>query len=135
MTVIAGQGDFEPLLSDDRVGKITGMLRVAYPQLPPDIEVFSFIVPPQVVERDGEEHKIPAQAVFALKSSHPRATFDKFYTDKELMSNTATWMAVWEAEARQRAHYVSTQEDPAWGPFNIAARNHLRAIKNMKELI
>lgn len=127
--------DFEPLLTDARVDKIADLLRLAYPQLPQDIEVFSFIVPPQKAEVRGEEVTIPAQAVFALQSPHPRRSFDAYYLDKELMSNTACWLSAWEHEERMRLHYVSARDDPAFAPFAIAARNHLRAIKNYKELI
>jgi hypothetical protein len=134
MTVVSRGDDFEPLLTDERVGKIVELLRIAYPQLPVDTEFFSFVVPPQTVEKDGQEIEIPAQAVFALKGPHPRGTFDQFYKDKELMSNTACWLRVWEHEERQRLHYVSGRDDPAWGPFAIATRNHLRAIKDYKEL-
>ena len=134
MTVLSRGDDFEPLLTDSRVDKIAGLLRIAYPQLPPETEIFSFIVPPQKVVKDDREVEIPAQAVFALKSPHPRRTFDPFYKDKELLSNTATWLRVWEAEEKQRLHYVSAREDPAFGPFSIAARNHLRAIRDFKEL-
>lgn len=135
MAVVASPDDFEPLLDDDRVDRIAGLVRLSFPTLPVDTQFFTFVVPPQKVERDGEEVEIPAQAVFAVQSAHPRRTFDAFYRDKELMSNTACWLPIWEREERQRMHFVSGPDDPAFGPFSIAARNHLRAIKNLKELI
>lgn len=137
MTVISRGDDFEPLLPDDRVDKIAGLLRIAYPQLPPETEFFSFVVPEQSAPNpngNGEMVPLPAQAVFALQSPHPRRTFDKFYRDKELMSNTACWLRIWEAEEKQRSHFVSSRDDPAFGPFSIAARNHVRAMRDLLQL-
>lgn len=135
MMVLGRGDDFEPLLTDERVDRIAGLLRIAYPQLPRDTEFFSFVVPPQTVEKDGREVVIPAQAVFALQSPHPRRSFDGFYRDKELMSNTACWLRVWEAEEKERRHFVSSRDDPAFGPFSIATRNHVRSIMDLKQLI
>ena len=126
--------DWEPLLDDGRVGKIADLLFLAYPDLPRDSDVFTFIVPQQTVVRDDEPYVIPAQAVFAVKSPNPR-TWDAIYLGKEILSTAGLWLATWEREEKDRAHYVSTIEDPAFSAFRALAKTHVGKLRNLKELI
>ena len=126
---------WEPLLPDDRVGRIAELLLIAMPDLPKDTDVFSFVVPVQIVpNEDGEPRIIPEQAVFAVKAKNPR-TWDKVYQGKEVMSSSGMWKSVWDREEKDRKHYVSTREDPAWSPFYIAAAELVRKLKGYKEII
>lgn len=153
--------DWEPLLSDERVGKIAELLRIAFPALGSDAEVFTFVVPEQRVEGprrtrfphergckypNGDDwdnyypdcdcgpYTIPEQAVFAIRTRHPRS-WDPVYGDKTLMSQAGMLRSVWEAQEKQHRHYVGPREDPAWSVFVITAQNHLRKTKDYKELI
>lgn len=145
--------DWEPLLPDERVGKIADLLRLAFPALGSDAEVFTFVVPPQRVEQRGKRfphesncgvrrdrdcdcgpYTVPEQAVFAIRTPHPR-TWDPVYKGKQLMSQAGMLRAVWEAQEKQHRHYVSPREDPAWAPFVITAREHLRKVRDFSELI
>lgn len=127
--------DWEPLLSDDRVGKIADLLFIAFPELPRDTEVFTFVVPAQALVRNNEELFIPEQAVFALKSANPRAGWDAVYRGKQIMSTSGMWRSTWDNETKMRSHYVSTREDPAFAPFAIAARSHVTKIRGYRDLI
>lgn len=145
--------DLEPLLPDDRVGKIAELLLVAYPALGAEAEVFTFVVPEQRIEDRNSKpvphepgcprgancgcgpYTVPEQAVFAIRTPHPRATFDSFYRGKTLMSNAGMLRQVWDREETARRHYVSPREDPAWAPFDITAREHIRKTASLKALI
>ena len=156
--------DWEPLLPDDRVGRIAEMLRFAVPSLPRDAEVFTFVVPPQVVRNRGDRfpHErgcpyavgpdgdigghpydiecdcgpftVPEQAVFAIKTDHPR-TWDPMYQGKKLMSQAGMLRSVWEAQEKHNRHFVSPREDPAFNVFLITARQHVKKIRDYRELI
>ena len=152
--------DWEPLLHDDRVGRITELLFVAFPTLRGS-EVFTFVVPSQMVSRDrpGIPHepgcpyphsdhwdnyypdcdcgpyRIPEQAVFAIRSDNPRAAWDPIYRGKQFMSTSGMWRETWDREEKERKHFVSAREDPAWAPFFIAAKSHADKMRGYKELI
>lgn len=148
--------DLEPLLPDDRVGKIAELLNIAFPTLRGS-DFFTFVVPPQLVLRNkpGIPHErgcptpatqaisdcdcgpflVPEQAVFAVRSDNPRASFDPVYRGKQFMTTSGMWRSVWDREEKARKHYVSTRDDPAWGPFYIAASGQARKMQDYKELI
>lgn len=146
--------DFEPLLTDERVGRIAELLLMAYPGLGQDAEIFTFVVEPQTVPHRGRRfphergcavarqgecdcgpYTVPEQAVFAIRTPHPRAGFDPIYRGRQLMSQAAMLRSVWDAAEKRNKHFVSTREDPAWAPFQITAQNHLRQMKDYRELI
>lgn len=128
--------DWEPLIPDERVSRIAELLYVAFPDLKTyNADVFTFIVPEQSFVKDGELRVYPEQAVFAIKSTNPRASFDKFYRGKQLMTTSGMWMQTWRNEEKAREHYVSAREDPAWSPMFMTARTHIAKIKDLKELI
>jgi len=143
--------DWEPLLHDDRVGKIAELLFVAFPTLRGS-EVFTFVVPEQMVRRDrpGIPHepgchgisdcdcgpyRIPEQAVFAIRSDNPRAAWDPIYRGKQFMSTSGMWRETWDREEKANKHFVSARTDPAWAPFYIAARSHADKMRGYRELI
>lgn len=143
--------DWEPLLPDDRVGRIAEMLQLAVPGLPRDAEVFTFVVPPQAVQERGERfphergcrpeqgcdcgpYTVPEQAVFAIRTPHPR-TWDPVYRGKTLMSQAGMLRSVWEAQEKRNKHFVSPREDPAFAPLLITAREHARKIADYRALI
>ena len=148
--------EWPALLDESRTGKIAQLLLVAYPDLPRESEFLTFIVPAQVnVPRDrvsGSPHEpgcthaidgncecppmdIPDQAVFAIASPHPRQTFDPFYRGKTIMSTSGMWRQTWDQEERTRKHFVSSIEDPAFKIFKFCAQQHLRRLRDLKELI
>lgn len=142
--------DWEPLLSDERVGKIAELLRVAFPALGSDAEVFTFVVPEQTVAERGRRYPhergctgvdcqcgpftVPEQAVFAIRTPHPRF-WDSVYKGKTLMSQAGMLRSVWEAQEKQHRHYVGPRDDPAWNVFLITAQNHLKKTRDYSELI
>jgi hypothetical protein len=123
--------DLEPLLTDDRVGKIHDLLWMAYPMLPVDTDVISFMVP----EQESNTGTIPPQAVFALVSDNPRQSFDPLYRGKREMTTAGIPFVVWESDQKMRGHFVSGREDPAFKFYNYAARIHLRKLQDLRELI
>jgi hypothetical protein len=148
--------DWEPLLPDDRVGKIADLLRIRYPDLR-DAEFFSFVVPPQVVDdRRSMKHAphergcpfergtvndcvcgpldIPEQAVFGIRQT-PHPSRDPVYKGKALVTTEATWLKTWDAEARKRKHFVSALEDPAMEIYRIAAAAHVEKAEGYRQLI
>lgn len=112
------------------------MMRLAFPSLGHETQVVTFIVPTQtdIDQETGNVRNIPEQAVFAVVSPHPRATFEKLYQGKTLMTSAGLWRSVWDQDAKDRKHYATTMEDPAWKLVRIAARTHAEKIQSLKEL-
>lgn len=121
----------EPLLTDSRVERLAEALFLRFPALPLDSEVVTFISPER---KDQLGRVIPAGAVFAVVSGHPRA---RVYGQPgmKMMTHAGVWLERWRLEEKGRKHFVSGRDDPAFKFLFLAAKEHLRKIDDLKSLI
>lgn len=133
---MSGYANAEPLLADDRVGKIGDRLRLIYPDLPVETQfVTAVIEPPYRASNGGKaytETRWPA-AQFMVLGPHPRPIQKKY---GYLQASVATlYRAAWDASEKERSHFVATDDDPAYRIFRGLAVQFLAQRRSLLQII
>lgn len=121
----------EPLLRDDRVERIAGIMRAERGELPlANSKFVTFIQPAREVEKDGLVRRVDAMAVFGVISPHPRMVA----AGQELMTHGTASLSDFRDADREADHNVGAP-DPAYTIFKAVVTNHLATLQNLSELI
>lgn len=124
--------DFETLLPDSRVERLRDAVAKAFPKLPEDFQLATYIQPSRLVPRpggSGELVQIGERAVFLMVSPNPHPR----YKGQMLKTQASMRMKLWREEEAEAAHFVSGA-DPALKFFRRMAREHIVARTNWTEL-
>lgn len=133
MLITASLADAEPLLTDERVGRIEGTIRREFPGLP-DMAAFAtcIVQPPPTEDQWGLVYPSPPEAWFVISGpwpKEPEKSLGMWYQDIG-----RTPLDKWRAYEAESKHYVDGREDAALRWFRIAARNFLAAWDTMTNL-
>lgn len=123
--------DYELLLPDSRVERLRGMLEKEFPRLPAEFQLATYIQPGGA-HPDPRTHQIrilPTYGVFLLVSDNPHPR----HKGEVLKTGYAVEMKAWREEEEASWRFVGAG-DPALKFFRSAARQHLAALKNWREM-
>lgn len=125
--------DNELLLPDSRVEELWHALRKAYPKLPDDFQVATYIQPARLVPSQsgrGDLRHITERAVFLIvsKNPHPR------HENEMLKTIASIPYTAWREEEANAWRFVNGGADPALKFLRAAARDHIRTWTNYKEM-
>lgn len=130
MTAQVDLSGMEPLLPDDRVELIAGIMRSEHGASRLDRTRFvTFIQPAREVEKDGLVRRVDAMAVFAVISPHPRVAV----AGQDMMTHGTASLADFRDADRDHDHLVGSP-DPAYTIFKAVVANHFATLQNLSEL-
>lgn len=126
----------EPLLDDARVGRIGDRLRLIYPDLPVETQFVTAVVePPYNASSGGSvyvETRWPA-AQFIVLAPHPRPLQRRYGTQQA--SVATMYKAAWDADEKERKHFVTTDEDPAYRIFRALTVQFITNRRSLLQII
>jgi hypothetical protein len=120
--------DLEPVLNDNRVEKISGKIKLEFPDLY-DAQFVTYLQPEQNLEGkgDGKVVSIPPVVVMALISPKPKSP------GYSIMTKAAVYLDHWIDTEKKQKHFVGV-EDPAYKIFRRTAKEHAKTMRNLREM-
>lgn len=119
--------DLEPLVSDQRLSDIEGVLRDRFPGLDEGAIFVTYIQPSMARVVVDRETIIPDVACFAVISKNPRGGDD-------VMTVGSTWLDTFKREDGMRSHFVGVG-DILLALYEPVVKRHVETIKNLKDMI
>lgn len=125
---------FEPLLPDSRVEQLAHKIRSQFGHARfIEAQFITFVQPAKDVVRSGVRTWIPEMAVFAIISPNPRPAAR--ILGQSVMTHGTVALEDWRASEKDASHFVSAGTDSAHEIFRGVAREHLRVLTNLREMI
>lgn len=134
---LADLGNYEPLLSDERVEVLVHKLQSAYGYGKlKDTQFVTFIQPAMRATADVNGVKVPTwvseMAVFGCLSPNPRRYVG--IGPQQILTHATVALADFREADAEASHYVAAP-DPAMGIFRTVVVEHLRQLDDLKSLI